>query len=82
MGKKIDPIIHFEMPAEDTQRIRAFYESAFGWQTHALGPEAGGFVVAFTMDSNPETSKAWRYQRRPLQEERPDRWHQADDPRR
>lgn len=55
MGRKIDPIIHFEMPAEDTQRIRAFHESAFGWQTDALGPEAGGFVVAFTMESDPET---------------------------
>jgi uncharacterized protein len=55
MGKKTDPIIHFEMPAEDTNRVRAFYESAFGWQTHALGPEAGGFVMAFTTESDPET---------------------------
>lgn len=55
MGKKMDPIIHFEIPAKDFQRICAFYESAFGWQTHALGPEAGGFVMAFTMESDPET---------------------------
>ena len=30
MGRKIDPIIHFEMPANDTNRVRAFYESAGG----------------------------------------------------
>ena len=28
MGKKMDPIIHFEIPAKDFQRICAFYESA------------------------------------------------------
>ena len=51
----MDPVIHFEMPAEDTERIRKFYENAFGWQTTLLGPEAGDFVLAFTIETDEET---------------------------
>jgi len=39
MSNKMDPVIHFELPAEDTERVRKFYESAFGWQTTNLDPE-------------------------------------------
>ena len=51
----MDPVIHFEMPAEDTERIRKFYENAFGWQTTPLGPEASDFVLAFTIETDEET---------------------------
>ncbi len=30
---KMNPVVHFEMPAKDKGRIRKFYETAFGWQT-------------------------------------------------
>jgi predicted enzyme related to lactoylglutathione lyase len=43
------------MPAEDTERVRKFYESAFGWQTQPLDPEAGDFVLAFTIETDEET---------------------------
>jgi hypothetical protein len=55
MSNKMDPVIHFEMPAEDTERVRKFYESAFGWQTTALGPEAGDFVLVFTIETDVKT---------------------------
>ena len=55
MSNKMNPVIHFEMPSEDTERVRKFYDSAFGWQTTALGPEAGDFVLAFTIDTNEKT---------------------------
>ena len=51
----MDPVIHFEMPANDPDRVRKFYESAFGWQTTALGPETGDFVLAFTIETDVET---------------------------
>jgi predicted enzyme related to lactoylglutathione lyase len=51
----MDPVIHFEMPADDTERVGKFYESAFGWQTTPLGPEAGDFVLAFTIETDEET---------------------------
>lgn len=55
MGKKIDPIIHFEMPAKDTERLGAFYEKAFGWQLQPLGANAGDFVLAFTGEIDEQT---------------------------
>ena len=51
----MDPVIHFEMPANDPDRVRKFYESAFGWQTTPLGPETGDFVLAFTSETDEET---------------------------
>ena len=55
MSNKMDPVIHFEMPAENTERVRRFYETAFGWQTIPLGPEAGDFVLAFTIETDEKT---------------------------
>jgi predicted enzyme related to lactoylglutathione lyase len=51
----MDPVIHFEMPAKDTERVRAFYERAFGWQTRPLGPDMGNFVLAFTIETDERT---------------------------
>ena len=51
----MDPVIHFEMPANDTERVRKFYESAFGWQTTPLGPDTGDFVLAFTIETDEES---------------------------
>ena len=52
MNRKMNPVIHFELPATDQGRVRKFYESAFGWETNELGPEMGNFVLAFTTESD------------------------------
>jgi len=44
----MDPVVHFEMPAEDRQRMADFYARAFGWKTQMFGPEMGNYVVATT----------------------------------
>jgi predicted enzyme related to lactoylglutathione lyase len=54
-SRRMEPVIHFEMPAEDGRRVSTFYESAFGWQTTPLGPDAGDFVLAFTAETDEET---------------------------
>lgn len=46
--KKIDPVVHFEMPAEDRKRMAKFYTSAFGWQMQMLGEDMGNYVLART----------------------------------
>ena len=51
----MDPVIHFEMPAKDTKRVRKFYENAFGWQTTLLSPQVGDFVLAFTIETDEKT---------------------------
>lgn len=47
-----NPVVHFEMPAEDRKRMADFYTKAFGWQTRQLGPEMGNYVVVMTTESD------------------------------
>ena len=42
----MDAVVHFEMPYDDAERVAAFYSSAFGWNTQALGAEMGDYVLA------------------------------------
>lgn len=46
----MNPVVHFEMPAEDRARMRKFYEGVFGWQTNQLGPEMGDYVLVTTTE--------------------------------
>jgi uncharacterized protein len=48
VAKKIDPVVHFEMPAEDRKRMAKFYTKAFGWQMQMLGEDMGNYVLATT----------------------------------
>ncbi len=60
MAKKhtnMDPVVHFEMPAEDRKRMAEFYANVFGWKTEMLGPEMGDYVIARTTDSDEKTGR-------------------------
>lgn len=48
----MNPVIHFEMPAEDRKRMANFYTRVFGWQTQQMGPEMGDYVIATTTESD------------------------------
>ena len=67
----MNPVVHFEMPYDNRQRMAAFYQSAFGWQTLMLGEEMGHYVVAHTtetvdgMVSTPGTINGGFYERKP-----------------
>ena len=52
MNKNMNPVVHFEMPAEDRKRMAQFYTKAFGWQTEMLGPEMNDYVVVTTTESD------------------------------
>ena len=52
MAKKMNPVVHFEMPASDRKRMADFYEKTFGWQTKLMGPEMGDYVVVTTTESD------------------------------
>ena len=47
---KMNPVVHFEMPAIDVKRMSDFYTKAFGWQTQMLGEEMGNYVLATTSE--------------------------------
>jgi predicted enzyme related to lactoylglutathione lyase len=49
----MDSVVHFEMPYQDRERMKTFYETAFGWQTQSLGAEMGNYVVATTTEPGP-----------------------------
>ena len=44
----INPVVHFEMPYENRERLVKFYEKTFGWQMQKLGQEMGDYVTATT----------------------------------
>lgn len=46
----MDPVTHFEMPADDKKRMNEFYSKVFGWQLQQLGPEMGDYVLAGTTE--------------------------------
>jgi len=48
MNDQMCPVVHFEMPAEDRNRVAQFYHMVFGWQADMLGPEMGNYVVVNT----------------------------------
>ncbi len=48
----MNPVVHFEMPAEDRKRMTDFYTKVFGWKTEQLGEDLGNYVLATTTESD------------------------------
>jgi hypothetical protein len=48
----MNPVVHFEIPAEDTKRMAGFYSNVFGWQTQMFGEDMGNYVTAATTETN------------------------------
>ena len=48
----MNPVVHFEMPYEDRDRMADFYTKAFGWKMNKLGEEMGGYVIAETSETD------------------------------
>jgi uncharacterized protein len=47
---KMNPVVHFEMPADDTKRMSDFYTKVFGWQAQQMGADMGNYVVVATTE--------------------------------
>lgn len=47
----MNPVVHFEMSAEDRARMSKFYNSVFGWKTDQLGADMGHYVVVETTET-------------------------------
>jgi predicted enzyme related to lactoylglutathione lyase len=46
----MNPVVNFEIPAEDRNRMVDFYTHVFGWRARMLGPEMGNYVVVMTTE--------------------------------
>jgi len=48
----MNPVVHFELPYENRNRIAKFYESAFGWKTKVFGEEMGDYILVTTAETD------------------------------
>src|SRR6478735_8025592 len=48
----MNPVVHFEMPAKDRNRMAVFYANAFGWKTRMLGEDMGNYVTVTTTETD------------------------------
>lgn len=46
------PVVHFEMPYEDADRIIEFYEKAFDWKMNRYGEDMGNYITAHTAETD------------------------------
>jgi len=49
---KSNPVVHFEMPYKDHERVMKFYSKAFGWNMHKLGSDMSDYVLAGTTETD------------------------------
>jgi predicted enzyme related to lactoylglutathione lyase len=49
---KMDPVVHFEMPYQSSERLIKFYSRAFGWKMQKFGEEMGNYVTAATTETD------------------------------
>ena len=49
---KRNPVVHFEMPAHDRDRMAGFYSKAFGWTYQLIGAEMGNYVTVQTAETD------------------------------
>lgn len=49
---KMNPVVHFEMPADDRNRMADFYSRVFGWKPRFHGEEMGNYVTVMTTDGD------------------------------
>ncbi len=47
-----NPVVHFEMPYKDANRVAVFYEKVFGWKMNKYGEEMGNYIVAHTAETD------------------------------
>ncbi len=48
----MNPVVHFEMSADDRKRMADFYAHVFGWKAEFFGEEMGNYVTVATTESD------------------------------
>ena len=46
----MNPVVHFELPYEDAERISTFYNTVFNWKLTPLGNDFGNYILATTAE--------------------------------
>lgn len=50
--KKMYPVVHFELPCDNRDRMSDFYSQVFGWDAQKLGPEMGNYTIVKTAETD------------------------------
>jgi predicted enzyme related to lactoylglutathione lyase len=53
----MNPVVHFEMPYSNRDRMAKFYNTAFGWETRMLGQDMNNYVIATTTETGEQGPK-------------------------
>ena len=53
----MNPVVHFEMPYDNRERMAKVYGSAFGWRTQMFGEDMGNYVLATTTETDEKGPK-------------------------
>ena len=48
----MNPVVHFEMPSQDKNRMAEFYAKTFGWKTKMLGADMDDYVLVTTTETD------------------------------
>ncbi len=48
----MNPVVHFELPYDDANRIAEFYNTVFHWKLTFLGKEFGNYILATTAETD------------------------------
>jgi predicted enzyme related to lactoylglutathione lyase len=48
----MNPVVHFEMPYENAERLSNFYSRVFGWQMMNTGEQMGHYILAGTTETD------------------------------
>jgi predicted enzyme related to lactoylglutathione lyase len=48
----MNPVVHFEMSAEDSKRMAEFYATVFGWKPICFEEEMGNYVTVSTAETD------------------------------
>ncbi len=49
---KPNPVVHFEMPYKDAERVAEFYKTVFGWDMANMGKQMGDYITAATAETD------------------------------
>ncbi len=48
----MNPVVHFEFPGDDLERMKKFYTEAFGWKLNQMGPDMSNYITAQTDETD------------------------------
>ena len=51
----MNPVVHFEIPADDVERAKKFYADNFGWGMDVMGSEYGNYIICRTAEVDEKT---------------------------